>query len=258
MSSVEGATPQAHGALALVKVPKHVAIIMDGNGRWAKQRGWNRSAGHIKGTTRVKEIIREADRLGIGFLTLYAFSTENWGRPAEEISVLMELLRDYLVSERQDLMDNQVRLQALGQVDRIPPEVREILEETIEATKNNRGLTLSFCISYGGRQEILQATQRLLQEALEKKISPSDLNESMLTSKFYTQGMPDPDLLIRTSGEYRISNFLLWQAAYAELYITETLWPDFEPQHLRAACEAYAQRKRRFGLSDESHQQRTS
>jgi undecaprenyl diphosphate synthase len=256
MNSLEGAIPQAHTALAVLKVPKHVAIIMDGNGRWAKQRGWNRSAGHIKGTTRVKEIIREADRLGIGYLTLYAFSTENWGRPAEEISVLMELLRDYLISERQDLMDNQVRLQALGQVDRIPAEVREILQETIEATKGNTGLTLNFCISYGGRQEILQATQRLLQEALDQKLKPSDLSEELLTSKFYTHGMPDPDLLIRTSGEFRISNFLLWQAAYAELYITDTLWPDFEPQHLRAACEAYAQRKRRFGLSDESHQQR--
>ena len=245
------ASKQSLPLLESVKVPRHVAIIMDGNGRWAKQRGWNRSLGHVQGTSRVKEIVREADRLGISVLTLYAFSTENWKRPAEEISTLMQLLEDYLKRERQELMDNNIRLQVLGQIERIPQNVRDIVDETVKVTEANTGMTLNFCISYGGRADIIQAAQSLAREVQEGRISIADLNEKSLSEKLYTGMLPDPDLMIRTSGEFRISNFLLWQAAYAEIYVTETLWPDFEPQHLRAACEAFAQRKRRFGMSDE-------
>lgn len=233
------------------KMPGHVAIIMDGNGRWAKLRGWNRTLGHAYGTKRVKEIIREADRIGIKVLTLYAFSTENWSRPSGEIEALMQLLRDYLLKERQELLDHNIKLQALGQIERIPTEVREILEETIEITKANTGMILNFCLSYGGRTEIIQATQRLAQEVQAGRMQLHEIDERSFEKCLYTAGLPDPDLIIRTSGEFRISNFLLWQMAYSEIYITETAWPDFDPANLRAACEAFSQRKRRFGQTDE-------
>ena len=249
--SSESCTSPEANALRAVKMPRHVAIIMDGNGRWARERGWHRSAGHIKGTSKVKEIIREADRIGISYLTLYCFSTENWGRPAEEVSILMELLRDYLISERQELLDNNIKLQALGQINRIPEGVREILLDTIQATSKNTGMVLNFCISYGGRADIVQSVQSLAREVEQGLLKASDINESLIASRLVTGDIPDPDLVIRTSGEYRISNFLVWQLAYSELYITETLWPDFEPSHLHAACAAYGQRKRRFGHTDE-------
>jgi undecaprenyl diphosphate synthase len=233
-------------------MPQHVAIIMDGNGRWAEQRGLSRSAGHARGTSSVKEIIREADRLGISFLTLYCFSTENWGRPVEEISILMGLLKDYLLQEKAELIENNIKLSAFGQTERIPTEIREILMDTIEATKNNTGMKLNFCISYGGRAEILAAAQKLAREVKVGMIEPHQITEDLFSKRLFTGGIPDPDLVIRTSGEFRISNFLLWQLAYAEFYVTETLWPDFQPSHLRAALESFAQRKRRFGRSDES------
>jgi len=234
------------------KTPRHVAIIMDGNGRWAKLRGWNRSLGHAYGTQRVKEIITEANNLGVKVLTLYAFSTENWSRPSGEIEALMQLLRDYLLKERQELMDNNIRLQALGQIERIAPEVRSILEETIQVTSKNSGMLLNFCLSYGGRADIVQAVQRIARDVQEARLDIASIDETRFASYLYTSGIPDPDLVIRTSGEFRISNFLLWQMAYSEIYITETPWPDFEPAHFRTACEAYSQRKRRFGNTDEA------
>jgi undecaprenyl diphosphate synthase len=233
------------------RVPKHVAIIMDGNGRWAKAQGWQRSIGHAYGSSKVKEVVREADRLGVRVLTLYAFSTENWKRPAGEIAVLMDLLKDYLLRERQELMDNNIRLRALGQVDRIPQEVREILDETIRVTAPNTGMILNFCISYGGRAEIARAAQALCREVAAGRLNPDDVTEEALEAQLYTAGLPDPDLVIRTSGEFRISNFLLWQLAYAEIYVTDTPWPEFEPESLRKAIEIYIGRKRRFGMTDE-------
>jgi undecaprenyl diphosphate synthase len=234
------------------KMPRHVAIIMDGNGRWAKLRGWHRTMGHAYGTQRVKEIIRAADRMGIKVLTLYAFSTENWSRPSGEIEALMQLLRDYLLKERQELLDNNIKLQALGQIERIPTEVRKILEETLEVTSPNTGMLLNFCLSYGGRADIIQATQRLAREVASGQLEISQIDETRFSNYLYTSGIPDPDLVIRTSGEFRISNFLLWQMAYSEIFVTDTSWPDFEPSHLRAACEAFSQRRRRFGQTDES------
>jgi undecaprenyl diphosphate synthase len=224
---------------------------MDGNGRWARTRGWHRTAGHARGTLRVKEIIREATHLGIEVLTLYCFSTENWTRPAGEISVLMELLKDYLLQEREELMSGKIRFRALGQIERLPAEVREIVEETIRVTSANEGMILNFCLSYGGRAEIIRAVQSLCREVSSGELELAQVDERQLSQRLYTAGLPDPDLIIRTSGEFRVSNFLLWQLAYAELYVTETLWPDFEPSHLRAAVESYSRRKRRYGFTDE-------
>lgn len=237
--------------MAQAKLPRHVAIIMDGNGRWAKANGWHRSIGHVHGTGRVKEIIRAADKLGIKYLTLYAFSTENWKRPAGEIATLMEILRDYLLKERQELIDNNIKLNALGQIERIPVEVRSILEETMEVTAQNTGMVLNFCISYGGRAELVRAMQSLALDVQESRCALTDITEEAISNRLYTCGMPDPDLMIRTSGEYRLSNFLLWQSAYSEIYISDVAWPDFTPEHLKEACTAFSQRKRRFGMTDE-------
>ena len=233
-------------------IPRHVAIIMDGNGRWAEMRGWTRTMGHAQGASRVKEIIREADRLRIKVLTLYCFSTENWQRPPAEVSTLMKLLKEYLLKERQELFDNNIRLQALGQVERIPEETREIVLRTVEETKNNTGLVLNFCISYGARAELVRAMQTLAKLAQENVLRPEDIGEELISNSLYTNGLPDPDLIIRTSGEFRISNFLLWQAAYSEFYVTDTLWPDFDKSDLQKAVEAFGMRKRRFGRSDET------
>ncbi len=244
--------PSRSPALQALRIPKHVAIIMDGNGRWARSRGWHRSFGHIQGSARVRDIVQEASDLGISVLTLYAFSTENWSRPAEEIDALMHLLEDYLKKEKESLLKNNVRLAALGQIERLPTRIREILALTIDALKDNTGLILNFCISYGGRAEIVRAVQALTREVQEGRLQLSEISEDAISHRLYTGGLPDPDLTIRTSGEFRISNFLLWQSAYTEFYITDVLWPDFEPQHLRAAVEAYSQRKRRFGSTDEA------
>ena len=237
--------------LRSLKIPRHVAIIMDGNGRWAKSRGLHRSLGHAKGASIVKEIIREADDLGIEVLTLYTFSTENWSRPAHEVAILMDLLRDYLIQEQKELLDNNIQFRALGQIDRLPEKVLEIVNETIQVTAANTGLKLNFCISYGGRAEIVRAVQSLCHEVSNGELNLAEIDERAIAARLYTAGLPDPDLVIRTSGECRISNFLLWQLAYTEFYITDTLWPEFSPSHLRAAVEAYSQRKRRFGFTDE-------
>ncbi len=232
-------------------LPNHIGIIMDGNGRWAVRRGLPRSSGHIRGTSNVKEVIRTADKMGVKFLTLYCFSTENWNRPPEEIEILMELLKDYLIGEKQELLDNNIRLQALGQISRLPLEVLKILNATIEETSKNTGMILSFCISYGARDEIVQAAKTLAVKHAQGKLDLKNFSEELFARHLFTHSMPEPDLIIRTSGEYRLSNFLLWQSAYSEIYVTETLWPDFQPQDLVLACESFAQRRRRFGRSDE-------
>jgi undecaprenyl diphosphate synthase len=228
-------------------LPRHVAIIMDGNGRWAQQRGLARVEGHRKGAESVKDIVRAARQLGLGALTLYAFSTQNWQRPAEEVTALMQLLRDYLIEERAEIMDNDIRLCAIGRIDRLPPFVREPLGALMLESANNKTMTLVLALSYSGREAIADAAAA----AQRAGIGPEKLDEQTLGRFFPTHGLPPLDLLIRTSGELRISNFLLWEAAYAELYFTEALWPDFRRTHLVEALEAYARRERRFGLTSE-------
>lgn len=236
-----------------LRIPRHVAIIMDGNGRWAGERGWNRSIGHMQGASRVKQIIQCADELGIQVLTLYAFSTENWKRPDEEISTLMNLIRDYVLQERDELHASNIRFQVLGEIEKLPTEVKNILIETIETTKNNTGRILNFCLSYGGRSEIVHALRDICNQVKEGKVKSEDISEDLVSKSLFTKGLPDPDLVIRTSGEFRVSNFLLWQIAYAEIFVSDVLWPDFEASHFRSAILWYSQRKRRFGLSDEVH-----
>ncbi len=205
----------------------------------------------MEGTSKVKEIIRESDRLGIKILTLYCFSTENWKRPEDEVSILMKLLKDYLLKERDELHKNNVRLQALGQVDRLPSHLQKLVRETEVYLSKNTGMILNFCISYGGRTEILEATRHLAESVKRGEIRSDEITEERFSSALYTAGLRDPDLIIRTSGESRISNFLLWQLAYAELYFTDVSWPEFRPENLQEACRAYASRKRRFGSTDE-------
>ncbi|MCC6276860.1 MAG: isoprenyl transferase [Oligoflexia bacterium] len=225
--------------------PAHVAIIMDGNGRWAQSRKRPRLFGHIRGTKRVREIVQYAGELGIKYLTLYAFSEENWGRPTQEVSVLMKLLEKYLVRERATLMKNNVRLFSIGDRSKLPDGPRRALEKTMSLTSHNTGLQLTFALSYGSRQEIVRAINKL-RETKQGVISEDELAQALDTSE-----MPDPDLIIRTSGEHRLSNFLLWQGAYSEFYVTETLWPDFTKEELDLALNNYSQRERRFGLTSQ-------
>ncbi|MCA9520721.1 MAG: isoprenyl transferase [Myxococcales bacterium] len=233
-------------------IPHHVAIIMDGNGRWAQQRDLPRLAGHRAGSDRVKEIVRAADRLGIRVLTFYAFSEENWNRPIDEVNGLMLLIRDYLVHEQQSILENNVRFQIFGDIERLPSAIREVVQQTIDLSMHNTGLVLNFAVSYGGRQEILRAVNQLLVE-VESGTRSCDRSVTLeeFGDRLYTRGLPDPDLIIRTSGEKRISNFLLWQLAYSELYITDTLWPDFTPAHLEVALAEFDKRNRRFGRTAE-------
>lgn len=229
------------------RVPSHIAIIMDGNGRWAKTRGWKRSIGHYRGSAKVKEVIREADRLGVGVLSLYCFSTENWKRPLEEVETLMTLLKSFLLKERAELHANGIQIRVLGQIEKIPAQTRKIVEETIAMTANNPGMILNFCISYGSRLEIVDAVKKIAQDVASGNLSNSEITEELISSKLYTAGLPDPDLLIRTSGEFRISNFFLWQLAYSEILILDKYWPEFGAEDLREACENFASRNRRFG-----------
>jgi len=224
---------------------------MDGNGRWAKQRGKIRVMGHKVGVESVQEIVRTARELGIKVLTLYAFSTENWKRPAMEVQALMGLLKSYLESELANMVENNVSLRCIGQQQRIPPEVVKVLDRVIAETANNDGLILNLALSYGSRNEIIQAVQALAAECLQGKIRPEAINDQALADHLYTAGQPDPDLLIRTGGEARLSNFLLWQASYAELYFTETLWPDFRKDAFLTAIIDFQQRQRRFGRTGE-------
>ena len=234
-----------------VGIPRHVAIIMDGNGRWAQRRGLPRLEGHRKGADSVREITRAARELGIEALTLYAFSSQNWDRPIEEVRMLMALLRDYLVDERREILDNQIRLTSIGNIDRLPDFVREPLDALTRESANNRGMNLCLALSYGGREAIVEAARALSALVQAGTILDRDINELSLSDALSTRTLPPLDLVIRTSGEMRLSNFLLWEAAYAELYFTDTMWPDFKRDAFMDALAAYQGRERRFGLTAE-------
>jgi len=240
-------TKQGNDDLDPARLPAHVAIIMDGNGRWAKKRLLNRVKGHEQGSETVRTIVRTSREIGIQYLTLYAFSTENWERPKSEVSALMTLLNRFLKNELQEMLDNGIRLFAIGRLDRLPQPVSTTLKETIELTKNNTGMQLTLSLSYGSRTEILDMVRDIAREACQGKISVELITEDLISSHLYTRNMPDPDLLIRTSGEMRISNFLLWQIAYSEIYITKTLWPDFNKEEYLHILKEYQSRDRRFG-----------
>jgi len=233
------------------KLPRHIAIIMDGNGRWAKKKNLNRISGHIKGVNAVREIVTACRELGIKVLTLYAFSIENWRRPKDEVTALMGLLKEYLLKEREEMIQNNIRLSAIGRLEDLPLDVRNTLKETIKMTEQCNGMILNLALSYGGRSEILHAIQGILSDFHKGKVKPEEINLQRFSQYLWTRGIPDPDLLIRTSGEFRISNFLLWQIAYTELYVTETLWPDFDRKELLKAIADYQSRERRFGLTSE-------
>lgn len=228
-------------------MPRHVAIIMDGNGRWANQRGEERSAGHAEGVTAVHRAVEYASDNGISVLTLYAFSTENWNRPQEEVDTLMYLIGWAIQRELPDLIRNNVRIRLIGDIERIPEEARRKLLDAQERTAHCTGLILGMCLSYSSRWEITEAARRLAREASQGNLRPEDISEQLISRNLSTSGLPDPDLLIRTGGETRISNFLLWQAAYAELHFTPVLWPDFGPEDFQRAIADYQSRERRFG-----------
>lgn len=228
-------------------LPKHIAIIMDGNGRWAQLKRKPRTFGHVKGTRVAKKIITDCSRRGIKNLTLYAFSTENWFRPQAEVSLLMTILRRYLKKETQNLVKENIRFSVIGDTSRIPADVMKSIESAAAATSHCTGLNLIFALSYGSRQEITTAVQAIAQRVASGELAVQDIDEALVNSSLSTYPTPDPDLIIRTSGEQRLSNFLLWQAAYAEFYFTETLWPSFTEAHLEEALKVFASRQRRFG-----------
>ena len=229
------------------KLPLHVAIIMDGNGRWAKKRLFNRIKGHEKGSETVRTIVRACREIGISYLTLYAFSTENWQRPRSEVAALMTLLKKFLESEQKEMLDNNIRLYAIGQIERLPENVRQVLYKAMTLTKKNDGMLLVLALSYGGRAEIVRMVKEIVIKTKNGSIDPDLITPEIISEHLYTKEMPDPDLLIRTSGEMRISNFLLWQIAYTEIYVTDTLWPDFGKDELVRILQDYQQRERRFG-----------
>ena len=232
-------------------LPKHLAIIMDGNGRWAKNQGMLRMFGHEKGTKSVKQTVESCAKLGIDFLTLFAFSTENWNRPKIEVDTLMKLLVSALKKELKTLQSNNIRLNAIGNLDTLPKGVRKELAEVIEKTQTNSRMTLTLALSYGARDEIINAVKIISEKVKNNIISVDAIEESIINQHLYTQNMPDVDLVIRTSGEHRISNFLLWQIAYAEFYFTDVLWPDFNEEELHKALLSYQKRERRFGKTSE-------
>jgi undecaprenyl diphosphate synthase len=232
-------------------LPSHIAVIMDGNGRWAKKKGALRIFGHKSAVTSVRETTEGCAELGIKYLTLYAFSTENWSRPPDEVNALMELLVSTIRSEIKELLKNNIRLLTIGNIKDLPENCRRELQEAKDMTKANTGLTVILAISYSGRWEIIEAMKTITQELSEGKLKPEDINEQMFSEYLCTKGIPDPGLLIRTSGEMRISNFLLWQIAYSEIYITDVLWPDFRKEHLHEALISYQKRERRFGKISE-------
>jgi undecaprenyl diphosphate synthase len=235
----------------LKNLPKHLAIIMDGNGRWAKQQGLLRAFGHENGTKSVRVTIEECARLGIENLTLYAFSTENWNRPKMEVDTLMNLLVKSLKKELKTLQDNNIKLNAIGNLDLLPTTAHKELMEVIEKTKTNTRMTLTLALSYGSREEIVSAVKKIAEKVKNNLISVDKIDDSIINEHLYTQNLPEVDLLIRTSGEHRISNFLLWQIAYAELFFTDVLWPDFKEEHLYEAIISYQKRERRFGKTSE-------
>ncbi len=233
------------------KLPKHLAIIMDGNGRWARQKSLSRIEGHIKGIQSVRTVVTTCRELGIEFLTLYAFSIENWRRPVNEVSALMGLLQRYLRKELDKMLENNIRLRAIGDINSLPPDAHDTLIDTVEKTAHCDGMVLTLALSYSGRDEIIRAFRRLVADIKNKRIHPEEISEETLSNYLSTKDIPDPDLLIRTSGEYRISNFLLWEMAYTEIYVTETLWPEFGKEDLIKALLNYQSRERRFGLTSE-------
>ncbi|MDH4161518.1 MAG: isoprenyl transferase [Nitrospirota bacterium] len=247
MKKKESTVEDLRGMIDMQKLPRHIAIIMDGNGRWAQRRGMPRVFGHKRGAERVKNVVEQCRALGIQILTLYAFSDENWGRPREEVSFLMDMLGSYLRSEIDSMKKNGIRFRTIGRIERLPASASTWIEKARSETEQNSGMVLNLALSYGGRGEILQAIRRLQSAGG----IPEELREEHLSRHLDTAGLPDPDLMIRTSGEQRISNFLLWQAAYAELYFTEVLWPDFDEKELLLSIVDYQKRHRRFGLTGE-------
>ena len=238
-------------SLDLTRIPAHVAIIMDGNGRWAKARGLDRSAGHVEGVNTVRRITEAASELGVRFLTLYTFSTENWNRPREEVDALMDLIVVAIERETPDLIKNNVSLRMIGDVDRMPRGARQRLEQCISDTSHCTGLTLVLALSYSARWDITQAARQLAIEAADGDIDPESIDADSLASRLSTSFMPDPDLLIRTGGDMRVSNYLLWEIAYTEIYVTPTYWPDFSKEDFAAALSSFQHRQRRFGLTGE-------
>ncbi|MEE8166249.1 MAG: isoprenyl transferase [Myxococcota bacterium] len=233
------------------RIPRHVAVIMDGNGRWAQCRGLERSAGHREGIESVREIIRACRDYGVEFLTLYAFSIENWSRPRGEVSELMRLLEGYLETELDEVMGYDARVRSIGRLDRLPPSTRRAVENAVRKTACNRGMQLIFALSYGGRAELVDAARHMMRDAEAGKIDPEDLDEKAFATYLYAPDLPDPDLLIRTGSEQRISNFLLWQIAYSELHLSQKMWPEFRRADFEKALADYQGRERRFGLTGE-------
>jgi undecaprenyl diphosphate synthase len=253
--SVPLETEQAQDRLQLLglersRLPRHIAIIMDGNGRWARRRGLPRVEGHRRGVDSVRAIIEECCRLGVGYLTLYCLSSENWKRPRHELDFLMRLLRQYVIHERGEIMEQDIRFTTIGRRDGIPDRVLREVDRTIEMSRSNRGTVLCLAINYGGRSEIVDAVRQVARDVLAGRIEPDAVDESTIRSHLYTADMPDPDLVIRTAGEMRVSNFLLWQISYAELWVTPVCWPDFREPHLHEALKEFAIRERRFGGLD--------
>ena len=230
--------------------PRHVAIIMDGNGRWAQSRGVPRAKGHEAGADSVRAVVRECRKRGVEALTLYSFSTENWKRPPDEVSALMSLLKTYVLQERLELMDQGIKVRVIGQMSRLPLFVRKPLGVLCKDSSKNSGMVLNLALSYGSRAEIVSVVRQVARDAVDGKLDPDAITEQAVTDRLYTAGLPDPDLLIRTSGELRLSNFLLWQLAYTEIYVTDTYWPDFREPQLEEAFKDFAGRRRRFGRTD--------
>lgn len=234
-----------------MNIPTHVAIVLDGNGRWAKAKGLPRKAGHVQGAKNVEKMCEVAYNKGIKYLTLYAFSTENWNRPQDEVSAIMQLLRNYMVTCIKLASKNNMRVRVIGDITRLDEDIRKRIVELEEATKDYTGLQLQIALNYGSRDEIKRAVQAIARKVEKQEISPADITEDMISNELDTKGIPDPDLMIRTSGEQRLSNYLLWQFAYAELYFASVPWPDFDEKELDKAIEAYQKRDRRFGLVKE-------
>ena len=237
--------------LDLKKVPQHVAIIMDGNGRWAKQRNKDRIYGHREGVKSAKEVVEAAGEIGVKYLTLYAFSSENWQRPEQEVKALMQLLVQEISQELDRFKQENIRLKVIGDLSRLEPEVYQAVQRAIEQTSNNDRMTIVIALSYGARQEIVNAVRKIAQKVKQGQLDPSEINEQIFANHLYTAGIPDPDFLIRTSGELRISNFLLWQLSYTELYFTKILWPDFRKEQFFEAIYNFQQRERRYGKISE-------
>ncbi len=240
--------------LSIQKLPRHIAIIMDGNGRWAKKRGKDRIFGHHEGVKRVREIVEETIRLKIPYLTLYTFSTENWNRPKEEVEALMNLLVESLNREAEDLMKQNIKLNAIGDLSKLPAHTYQSLQEVLKKTSGNTGTVLSIALNYGGRDELVNAMRELAKKVKNNIILPENIDENKINLQLYTKSLPDVDLMIRTGGEKRISNFLLWKLAYAELYFTDVLWPDFKKEQYHEALNDYQKRERRFGKTSEQIQ----